>query len=343
MTTLRCGGPARELVTATTVDTAVSVVSDCDDRREPVLLLGGGSNVVIADDGFPGTVVRMATGGVEVTDTDRNGDDSVRLVVAAGETWDRVVARSVDDQLTGLEFLSGIPGSVGAAPVQNIGAYGAELSSVLETVAAFDRRDRQLVDLGPAECGFEYRMSRFKRERGRWLITQVTLMLRRVTSPDDMAEITHPDLVNRLGVAKGERVSPRNIRQAVLMVRRSKGMVLDVADHDTWSVGSFFLNPVVASDVARRLPVDAPYRPVDGGRVRVSAAWLIEASGIEKGWGVREDAAARISTRHSLALTNRGGATTADILELARAVIAAVQERFGITLEPEPNLVGCSL
>jgi len=339
LTTLRCGGPARVLVEATTSDRALDAVSHCDDRGEPVLLLGGGSNVVVADGGYVGTVVRMATAGIAARD---DGDDVV-LRLAAGETWDRVVALTVDEDLTGLELLSGIPGSVGAAPVQNIGAYGAELASVLEWVTAFDRRQRRSVRLGREDCEFGYRTSRFKREPNRWLITEVTLRLRRVAGETGMAEVGHADLVDRLGVAPGEPVSARRLRRAVLMVRRAKGMVIDVVDHDTWSVGSFFLNPVIDRETLDRLPTDVPLRPAGDGLYRLSAAWLIEASGIGKGWAIREGSPATISTRHTLALTNRGGATTADILELARAVVDSVENRFGLTLEPEPTLVNCSL
>ncbi len=339
LTTLRCGGPARVLVEATTSDRALDAVSGCDDRGEPVLLLGGGSNVVVADAGYEGTVVRMATAGIAARD---DGDDVV-LRLAAGETWDRVVALTVDEDLTGLELLSGIPGSVGAAPVQNIGAYGADLASVLESVTAFDRRKRRSVRLGREDCEFGYRTSRFKREPNRWLITEVTLRLRRVAGETGMAEVGHVDLVDRLGVAPGEPVSARRLRRAVLMVRRAKGMVIDVVDHDTWSVGSFFLNPVIDRETLDRLPTDVPRRPAGDGLYRLSAAWLIEASGIGKGWAIREGSPATISTRHTLALTNRGGATAADILELARAVVDSVENRFGLTLEPEPTLVNCSL
>lgn len=339
LTTLRCGGPARVLVEATTVGRALDAVTGCDDRGEPVLLLGGGSNVVVADEGFPGTVVRMVTKGVDVDDR----GETVDLRLAAGESWDRVVALTVDEDLTGLELLSGIPGSVGAAPVQNIGAYGAELASVLESVTAFDRQQRQSMRLGPEDCGFGYRTSRFKREPNRWLIADVTLRLRRVEGDTGMVEVGHPDLVDRLGVAPGEPVSARRLRRAVLAVRRTKGMVIDVVDHDSWSVGSFFLNPVVDRETLDRLPPNVPHRPAGEGRYRLSAAWLIEASGIGKGWGIREGVAATISTRHTLALTNRGGATTADVLALARAVVRSVHRRFGLTLEPEPTLVNCSL
>lgn len=339
LTTLRCGGHARRLETVDTTGDLIAAVAAADRRGEQVLILGEGSNVVIGDEGFDGTVVTVATRGCQIEQLE--GEFSRRRVdVAAGELWDHVVARAVDAGLVGAEALSGIPGMAGAAPVQNIGAYGAELAQVLHSVIAYDRVAGDAVTFPADACGFGYRTSRFKREPGRWVITGIALEL---GADDPRGRVRHSGLAERLGLSVGDLAPVVEIRRAVLAVRREKGMVLDISDHDTWSVGSFFVNPVVAGDVAAGLPASAPRFPAPDDRVKLSAAWLIEAAGCPRGYSVRPGAPAALSSRHTLAITNRGSARTADILELARVVRAAVKESFGITLEPEPTLVDCSL
>jgi UDP-N-acetylmuramate dehydrogenase len=334
-TTLRLGGPARAWVRATTEAELVEAVRRADEAGEPVLVLGGGSNLVVADEGFDGTVVEVATTGVEA---DVEGDDptcgGVVVTVAAGESWDALVAAAVERHWVGVEALSGIPGSVGATPIQNVGAYGQEVSSTISKVRVWDRRLRGVRTFAAADCGFGYRTSRFKADPSRHVVLDVTFQLRQgeLGTPVEYAE-----LARALGVEPGARAPLPDVRRAVLALRAGKGMVLDAGDHDTWSAGSFFTNPVLdAADV----PPEAPAWPQPDGSVKTSAAWLIERSGFGKGYGT---GAARVSTKHTLALTNRGDATTDDLLALAREVRAGVEARFGIRLVNEPVLVGCAL
>ncbi len=256
---------------------------------------------------------------------------------AAGEDWDSLVARAVDDGWVGVEALSGIPGSVGATPIQNVGAYGQEVSETLTAVRVWDRSQRRPRTLAAADCGFGYRTSRFKAEPDRFVVLEVVFAFPR---GELGAPIGYAQLADRLGVEPGARVPVAAVRDAVLDLRRSKGMVLDAADHDTWSAGSFFTNLLLDPTVAERLPAEAPRWPQPDGRVKTSAAWLIERAGFARGHGA---GAARISTKHTLALTNRGGATTADLLALAREVRDGVSARFGVDLVPEPTLVDCTL
>jgi UDP-N-acetylmuramate dehydrogenase len=334
-TSLRLGGPARSWVRATTEDALVDAVRRADEAGEPVLVLAGGSNVVVADDGFPGTVVEVATTGVSA---DHEGDDptcgGVIVTVAAGEPWDEFVATAVERHWVGLEALSGIPGSVGATPIQNVGAYGQEVSQTLASVRVWDRTLRGPRTFAAADCGFGYRTSRFKADPGRHVVLEVTFQLRQgeLGTP-----VTYAELARTLGVEPGTRAPMTDVRRAVLDLRTRKGMVLDAGDHDTWSAGSFFTNPVVAPD---DLPDGAPAWPQPDGSVKTSAAWLIERAGFGKGYG---DGPVRLSGKHTLALTNRGGATTADLLALAREIRDGVQQRFAITLVNEPVLVGCEL
>ena len=301
-----------------------------------MLLVGGGSNLLVSDDGVPGTVVHVRTNGVSVYEL----DSSVRLDVAAGEWWDELVGQATAAGWSGLEALSGIPGQVGATPIQNVGAYGAEVGDVIESVEVLDRRTGRVGRLTAAECGFGYRTSVLKRDPNHWVV----LTVRFVLPLDDLsAPVRYAELARTLGVDVGERVPLARVRDAVLALRRGKGMVLDAADHDTWSAGSFFTNPILDAAVADRLPSDAPRFPQPDGRVKTSAAWLISHSGFERGHRIAPDAPASLSTKHALALTNRGGAGAADILALAREVRAGVQAQFGITLENEPVLIGCSL
>ena len=332
-TTFRLGGPARRFVEATTEQQLIDTVADCDSRGEPVLVLGGGSNVLIADEGFDGTVVKVATRGVRAEAADCSG---AQLEVAAGEVWDDLVARAVAAQWSGMETLSGIPGSVGAVPIQNVGAYGAEVATLIQRVRTWDRAEGVIRTFAAAECGFGYRDSRFKREKGRHLVLRVDfqLPLGELGQP-----VRYPELARALGVEVGQRAPAARVRETVLAIRGRKGMVLDANDHDTWSAGSFFTNPILTPGQAASLPAEAPRFPAGEG-VKTSAAWLIQHAGYPAGHG---SGPARLSTRHVLALTNRGCATTADVLALAREIRDGVRERFGITLVPEVNLVGVSI
>ena len=341
LTTLRLGGPARRLVEAATQDELVAIVRECDVAGEPVLVLAGGSNVVIADDGFDGTVVLVRTRGLRR----RRAGERALVTAQAGESWDDLVALIVEDGLSGVECLSGIPGSAGATPIQNVGAYGQEVAATVVSVRVLDRRDGEVRDLAPDQCGFGYRTSVF-----RHAADHVVLAVTFVLADSVLSEpLRYPELAHALGVEPGERAPLAATRDAVLDLRRGKAMVLDAADHDTWSAGSFFTNPVLdhagaeglQRRVAERLGEDtrAPAFADAAGAVKTSAAWLIEHSGFAKG---DRRGAVGISTRHALALTNRGGATTRELLELAREIAAVVERDFGVALRPEPVLVGCA-
>jgi UDP-N-acetylmuramate dehydrogenase len=300
-----------------------------------VLVLGRGSNLVVADEGFPGTVVEVATRGVTAdSDTDDPTCGGVVVEVAAGEGWDDFVATAVERRWVGLEALSGIPGSVGATPIQNVGAYGQEVAQTVARVRVWDRRLRGIRTFAAADCGFGYRASRFKADPSRHVVLGVTFQFRQ---GELGAPVAYAELARTLGLEPGGRAPMTDVRRAVLGLRGGKGMVLDPADHDTWSAGSFFTNPVLVPD---RVPEGAPAWPQPDGWVKTSAAWLIERSGFGKGYG---EGAARLSTKHTLALTNRGDATTADLLALARELRDGVESRFGIRLVNEPVLVGCEL
>jgi UDP-N-acetylmuramate dehydrogenase len=334
-TTLRLGGPATSFVTVTTDDELVAAVAAADASGQPLLVLAGGSNLVVADDGFAGTVVKVATRGI----TPDTGEDDVTcggvlVRVAAGESWDDLVARAVASGWVGVEALSGIPGSVGATPIQNVGAYGQEVAQTIASVRVWDRKLRGIRTFANTDCGFGYRHSRFKADPGRHVVLSVTFQFRQGTLG---APVEYAELARTLGVAPGQRAPLDEVRSAVLGLRAGKGMVLDEVDHDTWSAGSFFMNPVVAADA---VPDGAPAWPQGNGSVKSSAAWLIEHAGFTRGYG---NAAVSLSTKHTLALTNRGHARTTDLLELAREVRDGVERRFGIRLVNEPVLVGCEL
>ena len=315
LTTLRLGGPARTLLVCESAADLVEAV-----RAHPdAVVLGGGSNVVLPDAGLDEVVL--------VRNRGLSG-----LAAEAGESWDELVTYTLAEGYVGLEALSGIPGTVGAGPIQNIGAYGAELSSCLSSVLAYDTTSGTEVELTAAECGFGYRHSRFKATPGRWVVLSVRLSLERGTLS---APVRYAELAAVLGVAVGDRAPVADVREAVLALRRGKGMVLDPADPDSVSAGSFFTNPLVP--VA---PPGAPSWPDPSGLVKVSAAWLVEHSGFGKGWG---DGRAGLSSKHVLALVNRGGATTAEVLALARQVRDGVRATFGITLVNEPVIVGGEL
>ena len=338
-TTLRLGGPAADYVVATTEQELTEAVTAADASGRPVLVLGGGSNLVVADEGFDGTVVEVATRGVtaDVDSADPTCGGAL-VTAAAGETWDDLVALAVDKGWIGIEALSGIPGRVGATPIQNVGAYGQDVSQTIWSVRVWDRRLRGVRTFANAECGFGYRWSRFKADPDRHVVLSVTFQLR---LGDLGTPIAYAQLAGELGVEPGARVAARDVREAVLALRRSKGMVLDPADHDTWSAGSFFTNPVV--DPAQ-VPDGAPAYPQPDGTVKTSAAWLIDHAGFSKGYGAdRYDGRVSLSTKHTLALTNRGGAATADLLALAREIRDGVRDRFGIELVNEPVLLGATL
>ncbi len=338
LTTLRLGGPPRRLVVASSQADLLAAVTEADASTEPLLVLGGGSNLVVGDDGFDGTVVAVRTRGITPDpDTDDPTCGGVTLTVAAGEPWDEVVAMAVARGWTGVEALSGIPGSTGAVPIQNVGAYGQEVSQTIASVRTWDRRTRRMHTFANADCGFGYRHSRFKAQPGRWVVLEVTFQL---PVADLSAPLGYAELARALGVRIGERAPLVDVREAVLALRRRKGMVLDGADHDTWSAGSFFTNPLLDAQAAARLPPEAPRWEQPDGSVKTSAAWLIDRAGFARGHARGRVA---LSGKHTLALTNRGGASTDELLALAREIRAGVRERFGVTLVNEPVTVGCSL
>ncbi|MEU3631425.1 UDP-N-acetylmuramate dehydrogenase [Streptomyces fradiae] len=340
LTTFRLGGPARRLITARTDDEVVAAVREADRTGTPLLVIGGGSNLVIGDKGFDGTALHIATRGFSL--------DGTRLELAAGEVWSDAVARTVEAGLAGVECLAGIPGSAGATPIQNVGAYGQEVASTLTEVVAYDRRAEETVTLTGAECAFSYRHSRFKAEPDRYVVLRVRFELEDAGGMS--APIRYAETARALGVGPGDRVPVAAARETVLALRAGKGMVLDPDDHDTWSAGSFFTNPILDDTayaafldrVRDRLGPDAapPAYPAGEGRTKTSAAWLIDKAGFTKGYGAGP---ARISTKHTLALTNRGEATTEDLLALAREVVEGVRDAFGVTLVNEPVAVGVSL
>jgi UDP-N-acetylmuramate dehydrogenase len=313
----------------------VAAVGVADETGTPMLLLGGGSNLVVADEGVPGRVVDVAVSGVHV-ESDLCGGAFV--TVAAGEGWDDLVARAVQEGWVGLEALSGIPGRVGATPIQNVGAYGQEVAQTIARVRVWDRREHAVRTLMASDCGFGYRTSRFKQDPARWVVLDVSFQLRLGSLG---APVAYAELARALGVEVGQRAPSADVREAVLGLRRGKGMVLDAADHDTWSAGSFFTNPVVEPEA---VPEGAPAWEQPDGRVKTSAAWLIEHAGFGKGYGLDHgEGRVALSTKHTLALTNRGGASTAELLALAAEIRDGVRERHGITLVNEPVLVGCTL
>ena len=333
-TTLRLGGPADRLVQASSAGEVVDALRAADDADEPVLLLGGGSNVVVADEGVRGTALLVRTSGRRI---ERLDDGTVLLTVEAGEDWDALVAEVVELGLGGLECLSGIPGSTGATPVQNVGAYGVEIADVLVDVDLWDRRTGCARPHVPAaELGLGYRASVLK-HRDDAVVLRVRFRLR---EDGTSAPIRYPELARALGVEVGAAVPVAAAREAVLALRRGKGMVLDAADHDTWSVGSFFTNPVLPAAQAPDLP--GPRWPVAPDHVKLSAAWLIENAGFGRGHA-GPGGRVGLSDKHVLALSNRGDGTTDDLLTLARQVRDGVKHRFGVELSPEPVLVGCAL
>jgi UDP-N-acetylmuramate dehydrogenase len=322
LTTLGVGGPIDRLVEVTDADELVAAVRDADAAGRPLLVLGGGSNLIAPDSGWPGDVVVVRSRGVE-----REGG---RLVVQAGEPWDDLVAYTVEQGMAGMEAMSGIPGSTGATPVQNVGAYGQEVGQVVTAVRVWDRARSAEQVLAAADCGFAYRDSRLKREPGRFVVLTVSFEL----EPGELSRpVGYAELARTLGVELGERAPLADVRAAVLELRRGKGMVWDLADPTSRSAGSFFTNPVVP---AQRAVEGCPSWPAGEGRVKLSAAWLVQHAGF--GRGTRHG---RVGTspRHSLALTTEPGATAEELLAFSEKIIAAVQERFGVTLEREPTAI----
>jgi len=350
LTTMRVGGPAQRLVTVETTDELVDAIREVDDAEEPLLVVAGGSNLVISDGGFAGSVVRIATSGVSVEFADSG---AVMVRVAAGEVWDDVVVRAVAQGWSGVEALSGIPGCAGATPIQNVGAYGQEVAQAIASVRVWDRREQQVRTFANADCQFTYRHSLFKAEP-RYVVLEVVFQLHASSLSRPVA---YADLARALGVEAGERVPLADAREAVLAQRRQRGMVLDAADHDTWSCGSFFTNPIMSTGsyaalqdrvqarlVERGVPdeiVNVPRFDAPGGQVKTSAAWLIDKAGFGKGY--RMPGPAALSTKHPLAVTNRGSATAADVVALAREIRDGVHDAFGVSLVNEPVLVGISL
>ncbi len=345
MTSLRVGGGAKRFVEATDANEIVRAVADADARGERVLVLGGGSNLVVGDAGFDGLVVRVASRGVTAKRLAGQAD-RVQVDVEAGEPWDDFVARCVSEGWSGVECLSGIPGLAGATPIQNVGAYGQEVKETITSVRVLDRQTHDERDLAASECGFAYRASMFKCD-ARFVVTRVTFELD--VRPDG-APVRYAELARALGVSAGSRAPLEETRRTVIALRRVKGMVLDAADPDSVSAGSFFVNPVLddaqlASFIGRALArgiEDAaiPRFPNDDGRTKLSAGWLIERSGFAKGWGPSPEARVGISRKHALALVNRGGATCAELLDVARAIQRGVESAFGVALVMEPVMVG---
>jgi UDP-N-acetylmuramate dehydrogenase len=330
LTTMRVGGPARRFEIVTDTAQLVELVREADRQGEPVLVIGGGSNLVVGDQGFDGLVVKVATCGLEVAGS--------RLRADAGVEWDRVVSTALDAGLAGIEALSGIPGSVGGTPVQNVGAYGALTSDVLYELTVYDRTTGVIEQWGPERCGFgRHRDSVFKRSN-RWVVLDVTYAL---TESGTSAGVGYQRLAGRLGVELGAPAGTREVRSAVLELRGRSGMLLDDDDHDTWSVGSFFVHPVV-----KHVPEAAGAGPQfpDPDGIKLSAGWLIDQAGFQPGYG--QDwgrGTVALSAKHALAITNRGGATTAEVMRFAAHIREGVESRYGIRLAPECDLVNCEL
>lgn len=345
-TTTRVGGAAPHFETVTTRDELVEAAARLFGEHDDVVLLGGGSNTIAGDDPISSPVLHIATRGVELIGDQRDHVGTALIVAEAGEPWVELVDYAVGQGISGIEALAGIPGSVGAAPVQNIGAYGQELSSTLRRIEFYDADLDEVVWLERRQLGFGYRTSRLKRRERRGVVLRVELEL--LESPDLLGQpIAYAQLAKALGVELGERLHVARVRDAVLQLRASKGMVLDPNDPDSVSSGSFFMNPIVSLQFARELPGNPPRFPhpdaPDGTElVKLSAAWLIEHAGVPKGFSLPGSKAA-ISSKHTLAITNRGGATAEQVAELARYVRARVIADYGVELRPEPVLLGIEL
>ena len=330
-TTLHVGGPAQKLIRATTETELIAAIEEADSKSQPLLILGGGSNVLIGDDGFQGTVVLVETKGNSFEIDACSGG---LLTVAAGEDWDQFVEFTIDKGLANLESLSGIPGTIGGAPIQNIGAYGHEVGEVIARLRTYDRTEKKIVTFTADQCDFTYRSSIFKKQPSRYVILDVTFHLR---NGEMSLPVGYAELAKELGVAIGDRAPITAVRAAVLSLRGRKGMLLG---QNIWSAGSFFTNPILSAIDAAKLPAEAPRWPQTNGDVKTSAAWLMEHAGVSRGDQLH---GAQISPLHVLALTNSGSATALDLLELARSARAKVRDKFGIILEPEVRLIGVEL
>lgn len=347
LTTAAVGGPAGNYVEARTEAEIIDAVRSADAAGEKLLIIGGGSNLLISDEGYPGTVLKIASEGFTVDSEDSCG--GVSVVVQAGHNWDALVEYSVLHAWSGLEALSGIPGATGATPVQNVGAYGADVSQTIAAVRTWDRQRNAVQTFTNSELKFGYRDSILKQTtvegspRYVVLTVEFQLPLGRMSAP-----IRYGELARVLGVEAGKRAYSNDVRREVLRLRASKGMVLDAADRDTYSTGSFFTNPIIPAERAAGLPENAPKYPAgEDGLVKLSAAWLIDHAGFGKGFGLDATSVsggrASLSTKHTLAITNRGSASASDMVAIAREVRAGVVNRFGIELHPEPLLIGVSL
>ena len=333
-TSLRVGGPAQKIVHAHSEDELIQFVKSADEAKQPVLILGGGSNLLISDAGFAGTVIRVENkGNAREYDACSGG----MIEVAAGEDWDEFVELSIKEGFADLESLSGIPGTIGGAPIQNIGAYGHEVAETIARVRVYDRTAKAIKTFTAAECNFSYRGSIFKSEKDRYVILNVTFQLRK---GDQSLPITYAELAKHLGLNVGDRAPVKEVRKAVLELRARKGMLLDSSENQIMSAGSFFVNPIISKDAADKLPADAPRWPQSDGLVKTSAAWLMEHAGVLKGEKI---AGAQISERHVLALTNSGTAKADDIIKLAKVAKQRVFEKFGIELKAEVQLIGLDL
>jgi UDP-N-acetylmuramate dehydrogenase len=332
LTSFRVGGRAEKLIEASSEKEIIAAIESAGDL--PILIMGGGTNMLIGDSGYKGVVIHISNNKVE---EEIDACSGATLTIGAGENWDSFVEKTISRGFAGLETLSGIPGTVGAAPIQNIGAYGHEVSEFITRVRTYDREKKEVKTFTNQECDFSYRSSHFKKHPGRYVVLDVAFQLR---IGEETTAITYAELAQALGVSVGDKAPVGATREKVLALRAKKGMLLSDSDHDCWSAGSFFTNPIISKEKADSLPENAPRWAHEGGAVKTSAAWLIENSGIAKGEAV---GGARVSTKHVLALTNSGNATAADIAQLAKHVQKSVQEKFGITLEPEVNLVGINL
>ncbi|MEA2327924.1 MAG: UDP-N-acetylmuramate dehydrogenase, partial [Thermoanaerobaculia bacterium] len=334
-TTLGIGGPARLFIRAETVDEIREALSWTAAQNEPLFILGGGSNVLIADEGFDGVVLQIDLRGITVREEDA---EAVTVYVAAGEKWDDFVAFAVERNWAGIECLSGIPGLTGATPIQNVGAYGQDVSETIIRVEVIERDTGRVVTLTNWDCGFGYRQSIFKSSaKDRYVVVGVTFRLR----PGGAASIRYPELQTYLDEHAVDLHDLRQVREAVIAIRKRKGMVLDPTDPDTRSDGSFFMNPVVTpaefDDLLRRTGTKSiPHFP-SGDQIKLSAAWLIEHAGFHKGFVHRN---VGLSSKHTLAVINRGGGTSAEVIELVRMIQGGVRETFGVEIHPEPNLIG---
>ncbi|MFM8515011.1 MAG: UDP-N-acetylmuramate dehydrogenase [Actinomycetota bacterium] len=333
LTTMRVGGEPREVIDGDVIEEIIEAVTECDDLGRPVVILGEGSNVVCGDDVGDLTVIHIVTRGMVIETL----AEHATVIAAAGEDWDHFVTFCAESGASAMAPLSGIPGSVGATPIQNVGAYGVEVAAFIDGVHVWDRSERVARWLTREDCAFGYRTSVFKEHLDRHVILEVRFVL----PASGEVVIEHEQLAQALGVTVGSRVPGTRVRESVLALRRSKGMVVDPADPDSISVGSFFVNPTLGDADVARLPAECPRFPAGPGRTKVSAAWLIENAGITRGFTLGTPA--RVSTKHVLALTNGGGASAADVLTLARHVRATVLDRWSVELQPEPRLIGMSL